>query len=100
MSAKTPSEGNLISSYIEVTTRGGRLFADELRLLNQLTGKRIAQSRIRQYERGEFVPKSDVLNHMLETVLTDQLTSAGLTPTRAKRIVRACLLPIKIKAEE
>jgi transcriptional regulator with XRE-family HTH domain len=88
---------NLITEYIEASTRGGRLFADELRELNRLTGKNIAQSRIRQYERGEFTPQIDLINHMLPIVLNELLTEAGLTPGKIKKIIKACHIPPKRK---
>jgi hypothetical protein len=88
---------NLITSYIEATTKGGQLFAEELRNLNRSIGRNIAQSRIRQFERGEFTPQIDVINHMLPIVLKEKLTEAGVSPSMIQKIIKACYIPPKLK---
>ncbi len=95
MRKKGPADENLISAYIEVETRGGRSLAEALRQLNSATGMNLYHGRIRQYERGRFVPHSDVIFYMLEIVLRDRLTSAGLEPAVIEKILKACKLPEK-----
>lgn len=85
---------NLISTFVEVVTaEGGVRLADALRALNTSLSATYTNSRLREWERGDRRPTPQVVDYMLGVVLPALLAKEGVSPSRAKALVRKCRLP-------